>query len=230
VGKPPPFGKRPEELPLAEPLRPVQFPFAEAWTSTDVAFTVSALAPFVPVAEMHAPAVTSLRVAETVWEMTVLAVTSTVVWPLAPWTSSVPPEMLAIFPEAAAPNVPAPMGRLVGAAFPAAVVVGPDDLTAVEPPPPQAAAMTDRATRALTGTTTLKPLSIRTAVFPTTGAFPTTVLFFTLGFPPAFTGLFSRDRDRDTAHSLGLLTGLTHWAYSLRNASIGARRAARDAG
>jgi len=136
----------------------LQVPLVDEKIVTFVAFTAPA-EPFEPVAVMHTPTLTSLRLAVRLAVMVVEAVRSTVVWPVEVFcTSRVLPVMLAILPvaagvkaddPAAAPGPPAapPPPVLVAAAAVVVVVAGgvvvAGALAALEPPPPQAAASKD---------------------------------------------------------------------------------------
>jgi hypothetical protein len=156
-------GKRPPG-PLKTPRPRPQLPLAEGEIVTVVASTAPP-GPFVPTAVMHTPAVTSLTLADTVAVMSVLEVRSTVVWPVSVFcTSSVSPEMLAIFPKAAgakadvppappappaplAPPAPEPPLPLVAAAVVAVVPVAEALFPPVPPPPPHAAATNETAAK-----------------------------------------------------------------------------------
>src|SRR5579863_1104524 len=156
--KPPP----PNAPPPPPPPKPrLQVPLVDEKMVTLVAFTAPA-EPFEPVAVMHTPTFTSLRLAVRLAVIVVEAVRSTVVWPVAVFcTSRVLPVILAIFPVAAglkagepatppgppaAPEPPA-VPALVAAAAVVAVVAGgavvAGALAALAPPPPQAAASKD---------------------------------------------------------------------------------------
>jgi len=150
-----PTGKvRPEPPPPKTPPPPpkprLQVPPVDEKIVTLVAFTAPA-GPFEPVAVMHTPAFTSLRLAFRVAVIVVETVRSTVVWPVSVFcTSSVSPVMLAMLPEAAGPNAEVPPAERAAPPLAAAVVgvvagavaVG-GALAALGPPPPQAAASKD---------------------------------------------------------------------------------------
>jgi hypothetical protein len=136
----------------------LQVPLVDEKMVTLVAFTAPA-EPFEPVAVMHTPTFTSLRLAVRVAVMVVEAVMSTVVWPVEVFcTSRVLPVILAILPVAAGAKEGVPVGEparvgepappaLVAAAAVVVVVAGgvvvAGALAALEPPPPQAAASKD---------------------------------------------------------------------------------------
>jgi len=152
--KPPP----PNPAPPPPPKPRLQVPLVDEKMVRFVAFTAPA-EPFEPVAVMHTPTFTSLRLAVRVAVMVVEAVRSTVVWPVAVFcTSTVLPVMLAILPVAAGvkaddpapapgpPAAPAPPA-LVAAAAVVVVVAGgavvAGGFAALGPPPPHAAASKD---------------------------------------------------------------------------------------
>jgi hypothetical protein len=160
VGKVPlPVGTSPPAPPPKRPAPPralAHLPLTEGSTATLVAWTTSAV-PFVPVAVMQDPVTMVLMPTGTVAVILVLAVKSTVVWPLsALWTSSVLPVMLAIVPEAAGAKALAATGRLgtvvdvLVAPVLAVVVTVVPALVLAElgvDPPPHAAATSDTATK-----------------------------------------------------------------------------------
>ena len=102
--KPPP----PNAPPPPPPKPRLQVPLVDEKIVTLVAFTAPA-EPFEPVAVMHTPTFTSLRLAFRVAVIVVEAVRSTVVWPVSVFcTSRVLPVMLAMLPVAAGPNAGRP--------------------------------------------------------------------------------------------------------------------------
>ncbi len=179
---------------------------------TTVASTAPAL-PLVPLADTQVPLVRSLRGTKTVAVMAVLAVRSTVVCPFdGLCTSRTRPEMLAMVPEAAGAKPAALVGPLAGvdtavvlgeavAAPVVVVVLATVVLVDVAAPAPQAAANSETA-----------------AKVPPTRAGRRATLGRLANFFISF--LFSCSR-------VGIFQGT---GYSLRRASMGANRAARDAG
>jgi hypothetical protein len=176
-----------------------------------VASTLPAV-PLVPVAEMHVPGVMSLSLTDTVAVMAVLAVTSTVVCPVVPWTSRSGPRMLAMVPEAAGPKVVAAGERPVAAAAAVVGLAAPEAVLAAVVLVVAAAVVVVVALAAAGDPPQAAAMSATTTRVPTTA--------------PGWRALLS---------GKAILFILSSYfqagqVQSLRNASMGANRAARDAG